>query len=217
MRNGNGSGGNGATSAIASSYVGGGNNGGTRAAARLEVVPQEAPPPMGHTAANPDAEALADPRSFDDIVALFRAKREAILLTHLLSDVHLVHFEPGRLEFRPSERAPGNLANRIASCLLEWTGKRWLVSLSNAAGEATLKQQEAAIVAARKAEAAEHPLVQAVLKAFPGASIDEVRDLGVPEAPAVATSDTAELDGPDLEPDLENGGDMDMPIGDDEL
>jgi DNA polymerase-3 subunit gamma/tau len=211
--NGNGSGGNGSASAVASSYVSGGGNGGTRAAARLEVVPQEAPPAMGHTAAKPDAEALADPRSFDDIVALFRAKREAILLTHLLSDVHLVHFEPGRLEFRPSERAPGNLANRIASCLLEWTGKRWLVSLSNAAGEATLKQQEAAIVAARKAQAAEHPLVQAVLKAFPGASIDEVRDLGVPEAPAAATSDTAGIDGPDLD----NGGDMDMPIGDDEL
>ncbi|WP_374313731.1 DNA polymerase III subunit gamma/tau [Dongia sp.] len=223
MRNGNGSAGNGSggngpgsngsTSAIASSYVGGGSNGGTRAAARLEVVPQEAPPPLGHTAAKPDTESLADPRSFDDIVALFRAKREAILLTHLLSDVHLVHFEPGRLEFRPSERAPGNLANRIASCLLEWTGKRWLVSLSNAAGEATLKQQEAVIVAARKAQAAEHPLVQAVLKAFPGASIDEVRDLGVPEQPAAATSDTAGIDGPDLE----NGGDMDMPFGDDEL
>jgi DNA polymerase-3 subunit gamma/tau len=164
---------------------------------------------LGHANAKPDPATLAAPHSFDDIIALFRAKREAILLAHLLSDVHLVHFEPGRLEFRPSDRAPGNLANRIAACLLEWTGKRWLVSLSNAAGEATLKEKEAAAIAARKASAAEHPLVQAVLRAFPGATIDDVRDLI--DAAATPTSDA---DAPDLE---HGGADPDFPIGDDEL
>jgi DNA polymerase-3 subunit gamma/tau len=192
LRGGNGAGGNGSTNAIASSYVGGGNNGGPRAAARFEIVPQEAPPALGHAAPSAAAPALADPRNFDELVALFRAKREAILLAHLLSDVHLVHFEPGRLEFRPSERAPANLANRIAACLLDWTGKRWLVSLSNAAGEATLKQKEAAAIAERKAQAAAHPLVQAVLKTFPGASIDDVRDLVSPEAHTQAESDEPE-------------------------
>ncbi|WP_374652384.1 DNA polymerase III subunit gamma/tau [Dongia sp.] len=212
MRNGAG---NGTASAIASSYVGGGN-GGPRAAARLEIVPREAPPARGHAAALADAPdladvpALADPRNFDELVALFRARREAILLAHLLSDVHLVHFEPGRLEFRPSERAPSNLANRIAACLLDWTGKRWLVSLSNAAGEATLKQQEAAAIAERKARAAEHPLVQAVLRAFPGATIDDVRDLGGPETEPRAESHEPEMAvDPDTIPD--------MVLGDDEL
>ena len=211
-RNGNGAG----ASAIASSYVGSSNSGGPRAqvgaqgsAARMELVPQEAPPAMGHTAAKPAAATLADPRSFDEIVSLFRAKREAILLTHLLSDVHLVHFEAGRIEFRPSDRAPANLANRIAACLLEWTGKRWLVSLSNAAGEATLKQQEAAAVAERKRQASQHPLVQAVLKAFPGATIDEVRDLI--DAAATPTSDV-DADAPDAD---NAGADTDFPIGDD--
>ena len=209
-RNGNGAG----TTAIASSYVGSGSGGAPRtqaqgAVARMELVPQEAPPAVGHATAKPDPATLAAPHSFDDIIALFRAKREAILLAHLLSDVHLVHFEPGRLEFRPSDRAPGNLANRIAACLLEWTGKRWLVSLSNAAGEATLKEKEAAAIAARKASAAEHPLVQAVLRAFPGATIDDVRDLI--DAAATPTSDA---DAPDLE---HGGADPDFPIGDDEL
>lgn len=222
-RNGNGAG----TSAIASSYAGNGNNGGTRAqagthsngahgnAARMELVPQQANPHPGEIvpqAASP--VELAAPRSFDDIVALFRAKREGILLTHLLSDVHLVHFEPGRIEFRPSERAPGNLANRIAACLNEWTGKRWLVSLSNAAGEATLKEQQAAAIAERKARAAEHPLVQAVLKAFPGASIEEVRDL-------INLAAQPDDEAPDIEADAADsdlaGAETDFPIGDDAL
>ena len=223
-RNGNGAGtgsGNG-TSAVASNYVSGGPSGGPTAfaqhgnAARLEVVPQVAPmaTPMVAAAA---PQGLADPRTFDELVALFRQKKEAILMTHLLSDVHLVHFEPGRLEFRPSDRAPANLAPRLAQCLLEWTGKRWLVSLSNAAGEATVKQREAAIVAARKREASEHPIVQAIMKAFPGASIDDVRDLGAPEPAAAAPAAAAEA-GDTASEDDGPGDDIgiDLIFGDDE-
>ncbi|MDY0872070.1 DNA polymerase III subunit gamma/tau [Dongia rigui] len=221
-RGGNGAGNGNGTSAIATSYVSGASGGGPTAfaqhgsAARLEVVPQSAPmaSPMTTPVVAAAPQGLADPRSFDELVALFRQKKEAILMTHLLSDVHLVHFESGRLDFRPSERAPANLAPRLAQCLLEWTGKRWMVSLSNAAGEATLKQQEAAIVAERKRQAAEHPIVQAILKTFPGATIDEVRDLGGAEpaapAPAAATeaSDAASDD---------DAIDIDMIFGDDDL
>jgi DNA polymerase-3 subunit gamma/tau len=218
-RSGNGAG-NG-TSAIATSYVSGSSGGGPTAfahhgsAARLEVVPQSAPMAAPMTAPTVAAapQGLADPRSFDELVALFRQKKEAILMTHLLSDVHLVHFESGRLEFRPSERAPGNLAPRLAQCLLEWTGKRWMVSLSNAAGEATLKQQEAAVVAERKRQAAEHPIVQAILKTFPGAVIDEVRDLGGPEP--VAPAPTAATETSDAASD-DDAIDIDMIFGDDE-
>ncbi len=222
-RSSNGNGAGNGTSAVAASYVSGGPSSGPTAftqhgsAARLEVVPQSAPQdapiaaPMAATAAAP--QTLADPRSFDELVALFRQKKEAILMTHLLSDVHLVHFESGRLEFRPSDRAPANLAPRLAQCLLEWTGKRWFVSLSNAAGEATLKQQEAAIIAERKRQVAEHPIVQAILKTFPGASIDEVRDLGAPEpaaSPAAASADSGDAAAED------DVIDIDMIFGDDE-
>jgi DNA polymerase-3 subunit gamma/tau len=101
--------------------------------------------------------------------------------------VHLVQFEVGRIDFRPGERAPSNLPNRVAACLAEWTGKRWLVSVSAHAGEPTLKEQAAALAEAQRAEAAQHPLIQAVLAAFPGATIDEVRDLaGVPAAEPAA-------------------------------
>lgn len=204
-RSGNGVGnGNSGTSAVATNYVSAAPGGGPTAfaqRARLEVVA----PAIG--------DVQADPRTFDDLIALFRQKKEAILLTHLLSDVHLVHFESGRLEFRPSERAPANLAPRLAQCLLDWTGKRWFVSLSNAAGEATLKQQETVIVAERKRQAAEHPVVQAIMKAFPGATIDNVRDLGAPEPATPTSAVTAEANDAASE---DNGVDIDMIFGDDE-
>jgi len=147
------------------------------------------------TAMPPVEAALVAARveSFAAVVELFKAQKEGILLTHLMNDVHLVHFEPGRIELRPTPRAPANLPNRIAACLNEWTGRRWLVGVSTDAGAPTLKQQAEAAVAERRRRAAEHPLVKAVLDAFPGAVIDEVRDVGAAE-PAVGDGVQPEAD-----------------------
>jgi DNA polymerase III subunit gamma/tau len=153
-------------------------------APRLQTQQQIAPQPIAPTSA-PQA-SLPQPQSFGDVVALFHAKREGILAAHLQSDVHLVQFEVGRIDFRPGERAPSNLPNRVAACLAEWTGKRWLVSVSAQTGEKTLKEQAADLAQAQREEAARHPLIQAVLQAFPGATIDEVRSLA-PEPAAEAT------------------------------
>ncbi|HWA50880.1 MAG TPA: DNA polymerase III subunit gamma/tau, partial [Dongiaceae bacterium] len=117
----------------------------------------------------------------------------------LQSDVHLVQFEVGRIDFRPSDKAPSNLATRVAAALNEWTGKRWLVSVSTHAGEMTLKQQAAELVAQQRAEAAAHPLVKAVQAVFPGASIDEVRDLAQPAEEPAAEADAAVADSGEAE------------------
>ena len=101
---------------------------------------------------------------------------EAVMRSHLVSHLHLVHFEPGRIEFRPAEGAPRDLANRLAQLLSEWTGTRWLVAISDAEGEPTLRQQEAAHERDLRNEVASHPLVQAVLATFPGATIAAVRE-----------------------------------------
>jgi DNA polymerase-3 subunit gamma/tau len=119
--------------------------------------------------------------SFEAVVELFKAKKEGILLTHIMNDVHLVRFEPGRIELRPTEKAPANLTNRMTACLNEWTGTRWFISVSGDLGAPTLKQQAQAAEAEMRRRAAEHPLVKAVLDAFPGATIDAVRDLTTPE------------------------------------
>jgi DNA polymerase III subunit gamma/tau len=180
--------------------TGGGKTGGDGAAtARApRLLPEQPLPEQAPLAsATPDTIPLAsnphspNPHSFEDVVALFREKREGILLAHLLSDVHLVSFEPGRMEFRPGPRAPANLANRLASCLGEWTGARWLVSLSADTGRPSLKEQAQAALAEEKRQAAEHPLVKAVLDAFPGAIIEAVRQMEEPAPIASGTEDAA--------------------------
>ena len=134
--------------------------------------------------------AAPAPQSFAEVVALFDQKREAVLRSHLFANVHLVRFEPGRIELRPTEGAPRDLANRLGKLLGEWTGERWVVSISQGEGEPTLKEQAAARDDTLRHEAAAHPLVRAVLETFPGSRIEAVRDIGhaTPEAPETETS-----------------------------
>jgi DNA polymerase-3 subunit gamma/tau len=141
--------------------------------------------------ADAPAPAAADPQSYEEVVALLQERREAIIYAHLFNNVHLVRFEPGRLEIRPEPQAPANLANRLGALLGEWTGRRWVVAVSSEPGAPTLAQQKAAGDARARAEIDAHPLVQAAMKTFPGATIEAVRSLGAPaDNPSDGDSDS---------------------------
>jgi DNA polymerase-3 subunit gamma/tau len=168
--------------------AGAGPGGATRAvAARAEVT---APMP----AAAPAPGALARYAEFGDVIALVRARRDLRLLVEIESGVRLVHYAPGRIEFEPAEDAPPDLAARIAQRLRDWTGARWGVSIVGSGGAATIAEQRAEARGNLHAEVAEHPLVRAVLDAFPGAEIKDVRP---PEAPLNDPAAPEELDAED--------------------
>jgi DNA polymerase III subunit gamma/tau len=122
------------------------------------------------------AEPARRVASFREAVALVAEQREALLHAHLLHSVHLVRFAPLVIELRPEPAAPRDLAARFGALLSEATGVRWTIALSTEAGEATLAEQGNAADRARRTEVADHPLVRAILEAFPGAKIDGVHD-----------------------------------------
>jgi DNA polymerase-3 subunit gamma/tau len=129
-------------------------------------------------------DALPLPRNFDEVVGLFSKRAQPLLEAHLRASVHLVRFEVGRIEINPNAHAPKDLANKVGQLLSDWTGRRWVVSISNERGEPTLDDQKKTLVTAQKADAARLPLVASVLAAFPDASIEAVRDLAgvIPES-----------------------------------
>jgi len=127
--------------------------------------------------AEPLAEAPADPRSFDDVVALAERKREPVLVAQLRHNVRPVRFEPGRIEFALTGDVPPDFAHRLGRSLGAWTGRRWVaVVVGDEAGGETLAEREAAARRRTIAAIAEHPEVKAVLEAFPGAEIVAVDD-----------------------------------------
>jgi DNA polymerase-3 subunit gamma/tau len=135
------------------------------------------------------------PQSFAEVIALFDRRREPVIRSHLWSHLHLVHFEPGRIEFRPADGAPSDLANRLGQLLSEWTGNRWLIAVSEAEGEPTLRQQEERRQRDLRNEVTGHPLVQAVLATFPGATIAAVRErfaAAIPDGDETSPEDPGE-------------------------
>ena len=120
-------------------------------------------------------QALARFPTFEHVVELIRTNRDMQLLVHVEVGVKLAAYQPGRIEFEPSEKAPRDLAQRLGQSLQRWTGNRWAVSVVNEGGDDTIDEKRNAKTNAMKAEAAAHPLVQAVLASFPSAKITKIR------------------------------------------
>ncbi|MCZ8150960.1 MAG: DNA polymerase III subunit gamma/tau [Rhodobacteraceae bacterium] len=126
--------------------------------------------------------------SFDQVVELIREKRDMKLLYGVEQGLRLVRYAPGRIEFQPTPEAPPDLAAQLGARLQMWTGVRWGVSVVNEGGAPTLAEARDAARQMAEAEAMQNPLVQAVLAAFPGARIADIR---TPEAMAAAAEAAA--------------------------
>jgi DNA polymerase-3 subunit gamma/tau len=142
--------------------------------------------------------------TFRDVAALVKEQREALLHGHLLHSTHLVRFAPPVIELRTEPDAPRDLAPKLAALLSNATGTRWTIALSTAAGAPTLAEQGNAADAVRREEAADHPLIRAIMQAFPGARIDSVHDsnaddYGLPPAVSLGEPEMPDFAPPDAE------------------
>ncbi len=122
------------------------------------------------------------PTSFEQVVALAHDRRDIRLYAHLRHDAGLVRFAPPIIELNLAPSAPRDLAARLGAMLEQETGRRWTIALSaekSALSLAAAEEQEATNAHQR---ASQHPLVQAVLAAFPGARIEALHRPDPPQA-----------------------------------
>ena len=181
-----------------------------RAVGRGEHAPAQQPaqqPAPPSPAAAPEAMPPV-PEDFEALVALFKSRKEMVLCAHLANDVGLVDYAPGRLRYRRGPHAPADLENRIRRALDGWTGRRWSIEAVDGDGAApSLREQREEREAVELRQAADHPVVQAALQAFPGATVEGVRSvesatiLGeAPQEPPIEAEDDADGEGIQGEP-----------------
>jgi DNA polymerase III subunit gamma/tau len=157
------------------------------------------------TAARPAATpAPASPgvaiASFEALVALAESKRDIRLKIALESEVRLVRFEQGRIEF---ELAPGgarDLASTLTQRLQLWTSERWMVSVVASGGAPTLKEQRETKERERRSGLEADPVVASVLAHFPGAQIIAVRGKDEPARPAPDALEAPDVQYDDMSP-----------------
>ena len=174
-----------------SNLVGGSTGGEPRP--RAMAVGQSMPSSVGAAPARPAAAPAAAPRastqptiqSFADVVALAASHRDIALKAALERDVRLVRFEDGAIDFEPAPGAAPALAQTLSRKLADWTGMRWMVTLSPSGGAPSLRERSLATVESDKRAAAESPLVRKVLDLFPGSEIVAIHAAAVqpPELP----------------------------------
>ncbi|MEH3090530.1 MAG: DNA polymerase III subunit gamma/tau [Agrobacterium cavarae] len=177
--NGNGGGARafGTTQAVASAQTSPQMQSAPQPTAMLRAVPDSRPQDM--QVAAPRTEERPEPKvpvtSVQDIADLAQKNRDPVMRAKVRNFVRLVKIEPGRLDMRLGEGAPGSLPGELGVKLKEWTGIHWIVSLSKDEGEPTLVEAEGNARNARLVDARQDPDVAAILAQFPGAKITDVR------------------------------------------
>ena len=58
------------------------------------------------------------------MIELIRTNRDVKLLVEVETSVRLVAYQPGRIEFTPTDNAPRDLSQRLGQRLQSWTGNR---------------------------------------------------------------------------------------------
>ncbi|MBC8130648.1 MAG: DNA polymerase III subunit gamma/tau [Rhizobiaceae bacterium] len=148
------------------------------AAPRLSIAARSdqdrRPAPLVQT---PGPATASEPRidSIEDLLALAEEKRDSLMRVSLRRYIRPVKIEQGRIEIALTDGAPRSLPGDLQRRLLDWTGRRWIVTISSAAGAPTIEEAAEARRNALVTDAAADPDVAAILDMIPGAKIVEVR------------------------------------------
>jgi len=163
--------------------------GGPAAPRSFESAPRystsAAPAPQASPAAapQPNTVALANPRTYLELVALAGERRDILLKTALEQQMRPVAFREKSVEVALVEGADPAVIQILSRRLREWTGQTWGVSVSTrpAAGP-TMRDVKDQHAERARAEAAEDPLVKAILDLFPGSTVKvTVREEQIPD------------------------------------
>jgi len=73
--------------------------------------------------------------SFEDLVKLSSKKGEIELKYDLEKNVNLIKFSEGKIDISFNENLAKNFVKNLSEKLLEWTGKRWLITLTKTKGQ----------------------------------------------------------------------------------
>jgi len=78
--------------------------------------------------------------SFEDLIYLSSEKREIHLKHDLEKNVNLIKFSDGKIDISFNENLDKDFVRNLSKKLLEWTGKRWVITLAKKIGQKTFSE-----------------------------------------------------------------------------
>ena len=112
--------------------------------------------------------------SFDNLLEICNLKKEVKLKYELEKNVNLVSFENQRIEISFNDDLDKEFIKILSSKLNEWTGNRWIITLSKKKGEPSKKEKEINLKKDLLEKAKESLIYKKVLETFSDAELVDI-------------------------------------------
>ena len=80
--------------------------------------------------------------SFEELIELASNKKEIEIKYDLERNVNLIKFSEGKIDIAFNENLGKSFVRNLSEKLLEWTGKRWVITLTKGQGQTTYSEQK---------------------------------------------------------------------------
>ena len=112
--------------------------------------------------------------SFGRLLEICNEKKEIKLKYELEKNVNLVHFENNFVEISFNDNLDKNFIKDLSLKLFEWTGNRWIITLSKTKGELTIKDSQKNQKIENINNAKQSELYKNFIEKFPDADLIDV-------------------------------------------
>ena len=115
-------------------------------------------------------------RSFADLIYLAEKNKEMELKYDLERNVKLANFENGNIDINFNENINKNFIKKLSQSLFEWTGKRWIITLSKNSDLKTFHEKKISNKEKLLSNEKNSATVKEMLNVFPDADLVEVKE-----------------------------------------
>ena len=119
--------------------------------------------------------------SFEELISLVEKNKEIELKFDLERNVRLVKFSEGKIDIEFNEKLSKNFIKNLTSRLLEWTGNRWIITLSKSKGDQTIYEKKNEVKKMLFEDAKKTEIYKKVMELFPNAELTNVDEVGKKE------------------------------------
>ena len=114
-------------------------------------------------------------KNFEELIRLCNEKKELKLKYELETNVSLVSFVENRIEISFNENLDKNFVKELSLKLYDWTGKRWIITISKEVGQLSKKNKKNLEKSNLIKVVKEEDAYKKILETFPDAELIDVK------------------------------------------
>lgn len=117
---------------------------------------------------------LKIPTNIHELAKILREKKEIMLALFVENSLSVVNFEPNQITINLKDNAKKDDILKLKAFLKTYTGKEWIIAMSEQQGEATINEEKDRKFNHEKEKIQKNPLISHILKTFPDSKVENI-------------------------------------------